>query len=430
MILKLVVKLWVSLFLNLLIVTNLKTFRSASRIFINFYAFGHSILDTCNFFSAYGSDSVCISVGNYYERNWQFKKLLSSNKLIHFPLPRYNFNNKIILRKIIGPEIIKQINKNFLLKKINSEITEILNFEETIRDATVINLSTDFSLKVGQVKKLIIQSEVLYSNNGNGNGAATQLFMQTKNKLDYEISGQLMKFEKCYHQRIREIEKLDGIDDSKICTLILRNQNQHKAHAGLDFSDYAPIVELLIQNNFIINIVGDVDIQYNEINFQSDSGRIVTHDDFGVSEKVFQIIVIKNSHLCLGDPSGLQPLVRFFDKPNLIFNNIPIGQFHFNTLMLPRLWLDRNGKPASIKKHFGELLYRLDPWVDSKGNEYRPVMNSRKTMLDVTREFLNLYQSGAIIQCNSKIEILLKDSPYSRFNQNSSISSIFIDLIT
>jgi hypothetical protein len=415
--------------LNYLIITNFGTFRKITKIFVNFYAFGHSVTDTCIFFTAYGSGSVCISVGNKNERNWQLKQILKINKIIHFRLPLFKLKNDIIYRKLFGPEIIYQINRNYLLKKINKNISPCLNFDETIRKSTIINLSKNSDLNFKVDEQIILKLEALYKENGNSNGAATQISWQNRCLVEYNLPKKLLNFESVYIKKINDIKKQKS---RKICTLILRNKNQHKPHAGLGLSGYKQILEFLVQNGYFVNLVGDLDYKEYVLfknHWTLQSRQVISHFDLNVSEKIFQIISIKNSEFCLGDPSGLQALVWFFGTRNLIFNNVPTVNMNYNTLILPRIWRKSDGNLASMNLHFNELLYRIYPWKDEKDTLYSPTFNSPETMMETLSEFLILLESGAQIQTKPMVKNLLSNSPVLSLSQNSDISSAFLKLL-
>ena len=59
----------VVLYLFIIIVFNLKKFKRAKSIFLNSYAFGHSVTETSIFFNQHGVESLCIRIGSRSHRN-------------------------------------------------------------------------------------------------------------------------------------------------------------------------------------------------------------------------------------------------------------------------------------------------------------------------------------------------------------------------
>ena len=66
------------LYLVCLVTLNLLKFKKANVIFVNSYAFGHSVIETSVFFHEYGQKGVCISVGSRSNRNKYLKFLYTA----------------------------------------------------------------------------------------------------------------------------------------------------------------------------------------------------------------------------------------------------------------------------------------------------------------------------------------------------------------
>ena len=135
----------------------------------------------------------------------------------------------------------------------------------------------------------------------------------------------------------------------------------------------------------------------------------------------------KRVFFCLGDPSGAQALVGLFNKKNLIFNNIPVGQFHANSLILPRIWRDQNGKKATKEIIANELFYRINPWVDKTGNTFTPHKNSKETLIKVTQKFLDCYENKNKIIPSKAFQDFAKNSPLFEFALSSDIASQYFE---
>ena len=408
----------------MLILLNFSKFKKTTSIFVNYYAFGHSIADVCNYFTANPRYSLCISIGNKRERNYEFKHLLSNYNLIHFRLPTLPESKNINLRKIVGPITINQLNSSTLLSRLNKNKIQCTEFTRTIDKATSKNLSSTFSISKQRSDEIISLAKRLYLKNENSNGVSTQLYWQLNNLIELTYHKKFTRFEDMYLARIKRLA--NGLD-VKICTLIVRQDNYHKPHHGIGLGGYTEIIELLNANNFIINLIGDIDFANYKSKFDSKKVKTLTSLDYNFNSKLFQLIAIKNSSFCLGDPSGAQALVGLFNKKNLIFNNIPVGQFHANSLILPRVWRDQNGKKATKEIIANELFYRINPWVDKTGNTFTPHKNSKETLIKVTQKFLDCYENKNKIIPSKAFQDFAKNSPLFEFALSSDIASQYFE---
>lgn len=391
---------------------------------MNYYAFGHSIADVCNYFTANPRYSLCISIGNKRERNYEFKQLISNYNLIHFRLPTLPKSKNINLRKIIGPITINQLNSSALLSLLNKNKIECAEFAKTIDKATSKNISSRFSISKQRSDEIISLIKQLYLINENSNGVSTQLYWQLSNSIELTYHKKFTRFEDMYLTRVKQLA--NGLD-GKTCTLIVRQDNYHKPHHGIGLGGYTEIIELLNANNFIVNLIGDIDFASHKSILNSKNVKVLTSLDCGFNSKLFQLAAIKSSSFCLGDPSGAQALVSLFNKKNLIFNNIPVGQFHSNSLILPRVWKDQNGKTATKELITNKLFYRIYPWVDKSGKTFTPHKNSKDTLIKVTQKFLEYYENKDKIEPSKAFQDFAKNSPAIEFALSSDIASQYFE---
>jgi putative glycosyltransferase (TIGR04372 family) len=403
---------------------NLSKFKTTKSIFVNYYAFGHSVADVCNYFSANPRYSLCISIGNKRERNYEFKQLISSYNLIHFRLPTLPKSKNINLRKIVGPITINQLNSSALLSRLNKNEIQCSEFTKTIDNATSKNLSSRFSISKERSDEILSLAQGLYLKNENSNGASTQIYWQLSNLIELTYHKRFTNFEDMYLARIKRLA--NGLD-SKICTLILRQDNYHKPHHGVGIDGYTEIIKLLNDQNFIINLIGDINFDNHKSIINSKKIKVLTNLNYNFNSKLFQLVAIKNSSFCLGDPSGAQALVGLFNKKNLIFNNIPVGQFHANSLILPRVWRDQNGKKATKEIITKELFYRIKPWVDKTGNTFTAHKNSKETLIKVTQNFLDCYEKKDKIVPSKTFLDFAKDSLLIDFAHSSDIAPQYFE---
>ena len=385
--------------INIIILVHIKKFRKSSKILVNLGSFGHSIIDTTAFFSVYGSKSICISVGSSYDRNKYFKELYKPNILIHFWLPKIK-SHKINLRVKTGLSIIKSIEKSLLLRVVNSKIRFCCEQFDAVDQAAKQVLINDYAVPENKAHNLIKKFKDDFTNSGNINNSSLQLLASNKNRQIVNLSPRMCRLSSKFNKATRRLSSVYKIDKINVCTLILRKSEQIWSGSGID--GYINILKYLNERNYIVHAIGDVK-KVNFIKKEFNLKNVYTHTDYGINEKLFQILSVLNADFCFGDPSGVQTLPHFFSKKNLIINTISTGQLQYNSVHLPKIWCDQEGSKASVKLHFTDLLFRQSLLKSPNNFIFHPHINSEELILATLDLFLITIRENSEIESSNLI---------------------------
>lgn len=419
---KYVFNLIIFIYLLFLIIFNLSNFRQASKIFINSYAFGHSVIESSIFFYEYGPTGVCISVGNRKNRNKYLKLLFKPHTLLHFWLPSlHNINIYQALRLRAHNTIEHFFKKSKIIKVIIGKSLCVVDREFLCNRVAVRNLQQDYRLSEERAAFLLNKFTNAYKVEGHAPLASLHYLAQQKTPIDYSLSGKLIKFNNRFLNKARSINKNYSSNELKICTLVLRRSWKPWSGQGID--SFYQSIEYLASKNYLINIIGDLE----DIDKLKSFNNIYWHKHFNMNSQIFQILSIINSSFCIGDQSGVQTLIHFLNKKNLIINSLPFGQLQYNSVVLPRLWTNKNQVKATSEEHFDRLLYRFHSTKSDKGEMLYPQYYSPKTVLDAVRSFVEK------IETHNQVEGLypqqfFKSDPDSMliFSKNASFSPILL----
>lgn len=410
------------IYLLFIIIFNLSNFRQASKIFINSYAFGHSVIESSIFFYEYGPTGVCISVGNRKNRNKYLKLLFKPHVLLHFWLPSlHNINIYQALRLRAHNTIEHFLKKSKIIKVIIGKNLCVVDREFLCNRVAVRNLQQDYQLSEERAAFLLNKFTNAYKVEEHAPLASLHYLAQQKTPIDYSLSGKLIKFNNRFLKKARSINKNYSSNELKICTLVLRRSWKPWSGQGVD--SFYQSIEYLASKNYLINIIGDLE----DIDKLKLLSNIFWHKHFNMNSQIFQILSIINSSFCIGDQSGVQTLIHFLNKKNLIINSVPFGQLQYNSVVLPRLWTNKNQVKATSEEHFDRLLYRFHSTKSDKGEMLYPQYYSPKTVLDAVRSFVEK------IETHNQVEGLypqqfFKSEPDSMlmFSKKASFSPILL----
>jgi putative glycosyltransferase (TIGR04372 family) len=150
-----------------------------------------------------------------------------------------------------------------------------------------------------------------------------------------------------------------------------------------------------------------------------------------MSQKKFQILSILNSEFCLGDQSGVQALIHFFNKKVLIVNNIPFGQLTHNSVVLPRLWIKENGASLNLEDYLGEAIYRIHPFKNKKDENITPRSHEPSSVLETVKEFVESIEKKGRVSGIKSVDLLTDNSDTMlKFAKQSYYSPIFFNKIS
>jgi len=415
-------RLIISAYMILIIIRYISRFKKASNVFINSYAFGHSIIETSAFFSSYGKKGICISVGHKKNRNKYFKDLYKPNLLIHFWLPNirpiqlyHALRNRTHL---IISDLLRDSPITRVLLYVNLEIVD----RDTVLDKTVLNhLVNNFSISKQSALGLINDFKNNYIKSSNKHSSSLAYLMQIKNLINFNLTPRLRDSNHVFFEKLRtlQIEQLNG--RPKVCTLIVRQSN--KRWTGMGYKGYEEVISYLNEKKYIVNIIGDLK-GWRKYKSRLNSMKVYDHVDYGLKAQLFQILSVMNSNFCLGDLSGAQVIPHFFGKKNLILNVIPTSQLQYNSLILPQIWKSNLGFVANVSMHFNLTFNRFKPLRLSNDEIYSPHFNDPVIILDTVKHFVKIVENNESFYFNPYSNTRY-DKSITKFALNSSISPIF-----
>ena len=415
---------YVSLNLFFIILFNLSNFRKANKVFINSYAFGHSITESSVFFHEYGHRGVCISVGNRKNRNKYLKSLFKPYILIHFWLPSLSdINVYHALRLRVHVAISSYFEKSKLVRIMLGKNHFIIQRDILCNKAAARSLQLDYRFTEEDATNLVDKFNKDFVKVEPGAPLASLYYLaQQKTLINYNMSAKMIRLNHKFLNKAQNFAKRYDGGKLKICTIILRNS--WKPWSGLGILSYTQAIEYLISKNYLVNIIGDLQDLHKLENFEL-LGSIYYSKQYDLNPKIFQILSVINSDFCIGDQSGLQALVHFLDKRNLIINSVPFSQLQYNSVMLPRIWLNQNGSKATLEELSGHLLHKYHSFSNSEGNLIYPSYYSPQTILDAVSNFVEVHESNNNSTC-LRLNNLAHQDPQCMtiFSKNTSYSPI------
>jgi putative glycosyltransferase (TIGR04372 family) len=420
---KIIFSIFISLYLLLIIIYNLPNFRKTNKVFINSYAFGHSVTESSIFFYEYGYKAICISVGNRKNRNKYLKQLFRPYILIHFWLPSIkDINIYHGLRFRTHKNIDLFLQKSKLIKIILRKNLSIISREDLCTRAAVRNLQRDYRLteksaitQVDNFNAQYMKTESIFPL------TALHYLVQQETLVRHSLPPKIIKLNGKFLTKAKSFKMNYSDAELKICTIVLRRSWKPWSGQGLD--SYYQAIDYLHSKNYIINLIGDLDDRIKLKNDQS-LGEVYWHKDYNLNSKIFQILSIINSSFCIGDQSGIQALIHFLGTENLIINSVPFGQLQYNSVILPRIWCNENGMKADIKEHFNSLFYRYHALMEMNGSRFSPQYYSPETILDAVENFVENYESHYQIMKVFPKKFVQDPNCMSLFSKNSTYSPI------
>jgi hypothetical protein len=216
--------------------------------------------------------------------------------------------------------------------------------------------------------------------------------VQQKSLINYTLSPKIVRMNNEFLNSANFFAMETFKSNLKLCTLVLRRS--WKPWSGQGIYSYVKAIDYLKSKSFLVNVIGDLD-DFHELRKSQVLKDVYCFSDFNLNPKIFQILSIMNSNFCIGDQSGIQALIHFFNKKNLTIKTVPFGQLQYNTVTLPRIWVDKNGVKLSLDDHFNNFLYRIHPTKDINGEPVFPKYYSPVDVLDAVKNFVenneNLY---------------------------------------
>ena len=416
----------VSCYLILMITINLSKFKKTNGVFVNSYAFGHSVTETSIFFHQYGHEGVCLSVGNRNNRNKYLKNLFEPYKLLHFWLPNINdINIYHALRLRVHDAIDLSFRKSRVVKILLKRNLVIVRRDVMLNASAISSLQRDYKLSKEDSTRIVKSFDSVYSKSQSETSMSSLHYLvQQKTLVDYSLSKNLLRFNSRFLKKAEILANEKSYSEIKICTIVLRRS--WKPWSGLGLDSYSQVFDYLESRNYLINLIGDVDEFYG-LKKAKKFNTLNSNFEYGLNPKIFQILSIINSNFCIGDQSGLQALIHFLNKRNLIINSVPFGQLQYNSVVLPRIWVDQNGIKATTEEHFSNLMYRYHSI--KKGNDLSiyPQYYSSETVFDTVKNFVEANESNqTTLELDLKGFTNIGPECMALFSKNTSFSPILL----
>lgn len=381
-----ILKKLIILYLLLLIIFNLRIFKRANVIFINSFAFGHSVTETSIFFQEYSHDGICISVGSKYHRNKYLKFLYKPHNLIHFWLPHIrNINIYHAIRGRTDDTIKLAFKESRFLNILTGKNFHVVSRLSMLNSAAITSLVNDYSCTKDNAIRKLREFDKAYDFAGAKSQSSLDYLVQQKNLINYTLPPKIIRMNSKFLNSAEFFAMKTYNSNLKLCTLVLRKS--WKPWSGQGIHSYVKAIDYLKSKSFLINVIGDLDDFY-ELQKSQVLKDVFCFRDFNLNSKIFQILSIMNSNICIGDQSGIQALIHFFNKKNLTINTVPFGQLQYNTVTLPRIWVDKNGVKLTLDGHFNTVLYRIHPTKDINREPVFPQYYSPIDVLYAVKDFV------------------------------------------
>jgi putative glycosyltransferase (TIGR04372 family) len=379
-------------YLLFLIIFNLRKFKKANAVFVNSLAFGHSVTETSIFFNEYSYDGICISVGSKFHRNKYLKFLYKPHNLLHLWLPNIsNINIYHAIRKRTHEIIELAFRESKLFNILTGKKIDVVSRVSMLNSAAVNSLVRDYSYTKDDAIKKLNEFDKSYDLAQSKSFTSLHYLVQQKSLIHYNLSSKIVRMNAEFLNSANFFAIKTYNSNLKICTLVLRKS--WKPWSGQGIYSYVKAIDYLKSKSFLINVVGDLD-DFHELRKSNVLKDVFCFSDFNLNPKIFQILSIMNSNFCVGDQSGIQALIHFFNKKNLTVNTVPFGQLQYNTVTLPRIWVDKNGFKLSLDEHFNTVLYRIHPTKDIKREPVSPKYYSPIDVLDAVKDFVENNENG------------------------------------
>jgi len=415
------------MYLIFIVISNYRVFKKCEVLFINYYAFGHSVTDTSAFFSLFPDKGICISIGSNQNRNKYFKDLYKPCNLVFFWLPILGSQSR--LKKLSGisaTQTKKFFNSKRVSKMLGLKPIYCINREFMLEQSVINHLHKTYKYTLAYSRKLSKNFKKQYDQANLGHSSHVAYFILHKNPIKLNFSKEFNKLNSKFLSEISKLKIKDKLKDEKICTVILRKSQKNWSGEGI--SGFIESILYLRSQKYIICLIGDT--KNWQAYFKHNVSGVYSHESLKLNEKAFQLLAVYNSVCCIGDPGGAQVLPHFFSKPNLVTNVIPVSQLYFNGVSLPKIWKSQNGKPASVKLHLNQLV-NLDKYFEvNKKVLLAPSTHGPNEVLLAVMQFISLIDQSRELSHNKTLIYLCRNKfSLLKFANHSSFSPIFKNLI-
>lgn len=365
-------------------------------LFINYRAFGHSIIDSFGVYDFYGQKSFILSLGERFERNVSLYWIIPSECLKQFLLPSWHrlfkTTSRLSIRKYVGPCVFNLLTFSKNLGILNREIVIRDQNQQIMLDVAPKMLNKYLGWDKGRCDVYLNHRINTHNQNGisESNGVGTQVYMSIVNRIsdeNLEIDSAIQdEFLNLFGSRsVRQ----DG-KSFRLFTLILSSRG--KPHHGNGLTRYVSSIEYILQSeDCYLVILGDYAKDMNLIrHIQSSNSRLLIPEDFSIKPQLVPFLAIRNAETTFGDPSGLWALFVIIGSKGIVIDQIPSGELFNRCLHIPRVWENEKGQLASQDFILGDALFRLNKF-EFRAEFWTPRLHSSSELevIFFSRLFLN-----------------------------------------
>ena len=366
------------------IILNRKDIRNKNLIFINYKAFGHSVLDSFSVYEFYRQECLIISIGEAHERNATLSRIIPQGCLSHIIIPswhrEFQFSKQILLRKYVGALVVKGLRGAQKMGLLNYRIEIQDDNKHFLNQTAKLYLSKRLGWNRQKTEELslFLADELNESNATKSLDEGSLIFLAFINRLAEADSifsqKEILEFKEALWKEV----KLPQPTSFNLITLIVSDRGKPWNGIGLEY--YVPTINLLLTiPNTIIFCLGDTRGQIGELRRVSKVyNRILSPSEICYDAKLSQFLAIVIANFTVGDGSGVWSIFNLLGKKGIRCNTLPGAKLYNRCISIPRPWKDVSGRLASKTFYSKNLSYDIYPKTIN-GVKWEPfLMDSNK----------------------------------------------------
>ena len=249
-------------------------------------------------------------------------------KLIFF-CPKFFTDNEILIKTLFEKEVILLFNPLWTI------LISPLSFY------SFISLSPYTSLIFKE--KIIFPKQYFNAKKNKVNFSYKDFshFRIFKKLLKYEAINKKFDYKKNFilHEKTFQSYKKTNNINNKICIIHIRNEKNFKLR-NICIKNYFPVFDLLIKNDYKIILYYNDEIpqRYNDL--------IIHFKTLNKKDKFYQLLLIYNCDLYIGNYSGPFHIIDLFDNDTIVLNTVVFNHFirKKNFINVPKKYFDNKSK--------------------------------------------------------------------------------------
>lgn len=358
---------------------------SKRTIFINYRAFGHSILDSYAVYDFYGKSCLIVSIGERFERNITLNWVIPSESLFQFYLPswhrRFSATSKYSLRKFVGPAVFRFLRLAQKLRLIPPKTQIEIENARIMLDLAPFHLKKYMSWDFKR-SKLYVQKRIemhAYNEITKSNGVGTQIYASIVDRISDGALKIPLEKEIAFRHSLESMTKTYAADGQKIYILIISARG--KPHHGSGIQRYLPVIRNILKSpKNVLILLGDYAEEIASLRSPENLyPRLLIPEDFNLSTQETQFFSIRAASLVFGDLSGVWTLFLLLGTKGIVIDPIPTSDLINRCLHLPRKWISETLELASSQFVLQDCLFRLRGFHQNEHN-WLPSLHDSKEL--------------------------------------------------